>query len=71
MRVVQKVDTCGMSCPQPVLMTKKALGANPEGADIIVDNNTAKGNIERFLKNSGYKIEIKEEGNNFIISARK
>ncbi len=66
-----KVDTCGMGCPQPVLMTKKALDQNPEGADIIVDNNTAKGNVERFIKNAGYQMEIIEDGETFMISARK
>lgn len=66
-----KIDTCGMGCPQPVLMTKKALDQNPEGADIIVDNNTAKCNVERFIKNAGYQMEIIEDGETFIISARK
>ena len=60
-----------MSCPQPVLMTKKALEESPEGLDIIVDNNTAKGNVERFLKNSGYKVIITENEDNYILEARK
>jgi len=68
---MEKIDTRGMSCPQPVLMTKNALDKNPKGVDIIVDNNTAKGNVERFLKNSGFKYSIKEEGEDFIIEARK
>ncbi|HAS92049.1 MAG TPA: sulfurtransferase TusA family protein [Sedimentibacter sp.] len=68
---MKKIDTCGMSCPQPVLMTKKALEESPEGLDIIVDNNTAKGNVERFLKNSGYKVIITENEDNYILEARK
>jgi tRNA 2-thiouridine synthesizing protein A len=68
---MKKIDTCGMSCPQPVLMTKKALEESPEGLDIIVDNNTAKGNVERFLKNSGYKVTITENEDNYILEARK
>jgi len=68
---MKKIDTCGMSCPQPVLMTKKALEESSEGLDIIVDNNTAKGNVERFLKNSGYKVTITENEDNFILEARK
>ncbi len=68
---MDKINTCGMSCPQPVLMTKNALDKNPDGADIIVDNNTAKGNVERFLKHSGYSISVKEEGDTFIIEARR
>lgn len=68
---MKRIDTCGMSCPQPVLMTKKSLEENPEGLDIIVDNNTAKGNVERFLKNAGYKATITENDDIYIIEARK
>lgn len=68
---MNKIDTCGMSCPQPVLMTKNALEQTPEGADIIVDNNTAKENVQRFLKHSGYSISVKEDGDVFEIEARK
>ncbi len=68
---MEKINTCGMSCPQPVLMTKKALDTYPEGVDIIVDNNVAKGNVERFLKNSGYKISVTDLEDTFIIEARK
>lgn len=68
---MEKINTCGMSCPQPVLMTKKALDTYPEGVDIIVDNNVAKGNVERFLKNSGYKVSVTDLEDTFIIEARK
>ncbi|HNZ82142.1 MAG TPA: sulfurtransferase TusA family protein [Sedimentibacter sp.] len=68
---MKKIDTCGMSCPQPVLMTKKALGENPEGLDIVVDNSTARGNVERFLKSAGYTATITESGDTFLIEARK
>lgn len=68
---MNKIDACGMACPQPVLMAKKALDKNPSGAEIIVDNNTAKENVQRFLKNSGYSIRIKEDEDIFTIEARK
>ena len=68
---MKKIDTCGMSCPQPVLMTKKSLEENPEGLDIIVDNNTAKGNVERFLKSAGYTSKTIENDDTFLIEARK
>lgn len=50
---------------------KKSLEENPEGLDIIVDNNTARGNVERFLKNAGYRVAISEQGDTFLIEARK
>ncbi|MDD3438834.1 MAG: sulfurtransferase TusA family protein, partial [Clostridiaceae bacterium] len=57
---MKTIDTCGMSCPQPVLMTKKALDEEKDGIDVIVDNNTAKGNVQRYLKSVGYSVEIEE-----------
>ncbi len=68
---MKTIDTCGMSCPQPVLMTKKSLEVNPEGINIIVDNNTAKGNVERFLNSAGYKSKTIENQDTYLIEARK
>lgn len=68
---MDRIDTCGMSCPQPVLMTKKALDRNPAGAEIIVDNNTAKINVKRYLEKFKYNVEISEEGDLYVLSARK
>ncbi len=65
------IDTCGMSCPQPVLMTKNALKDNPKGIEIIVDNNVAKGNVERYLKSVGYTASIIEKDDVYIINATK
>ena len=53
---MDKIDTCGMACPQPVLMAKKALVKSSEGVDIIVDNNVAKENVERYLNNESYLV---------------
>ncbi|HNU80943.1 MAG TPA: sulfurtransferase TusA family protein [Bacillota bacterium] len=68
---MKTLDTCGMSCPQPVLMTKKALNEEKDGIDVIVDNNTAKENVLRFVKNAGYSVEIEEKEGTFVLKARK
>jgi TusA-related sulfurtransferase len=68
---MKTIDTCGMSCPQPVLMTKKALDEEKDGIDVIVDNNTAKENVQRFMKNAGYSVEIEEKDGTFVLKARK
>jgi TusA-related sulfurtransferase len=60
-----------MSCPQPVLMTKNAITSNPSNIEVIVDNNTAKNNVSRFLKNAGYNLSIKELGEDYLILAKK
>lgn len=68
---MKTIDTCGLSCPQPVLMTKKALTEAEDGVDVIVDNNTAKRNVQRFLENAGYSVVIEEEGETSVLKARK
>ncbi len=53
------VDARGCSCPQPVLMTKKALAKSNE-FEVLVDNNTAKNNILRFATNQGCKVSVED-----------
>ena len=69
-----QIDTRGMSCPQPVLMTKKALEVNSTEVTVLVDSKTAKSNVERYLNLTGYTINTIErdgEANTFEISAKK
>ncbi|WP_053954936.1 sulfurtransferase TusA family protein [Inediibacterium massiliense] len=68
---MDRVDTRGMSCPQPVLMTKKAIANNPKDLEILVDNNTAKNNVSRFLEHAGYTFQINEGNEDFVIRATK
>ena len=69
-----QIDTRGMSCPQPVLMTKKALEVNSTEVTVLVDSKTAKSNVERYLNLTGYTIntvELDGDANTFEISAKK
>jgi len=68
---MNKIDTRGMSCPQPVLMTKKAIDQSPEGLEILAGDNTAKNNIKRFLESKGFSVEIEETNEEFILKAIK
>lgn len=65
-----QIDARGISCPQPVLMTQKALKQYPEGVEVIVDNVTARNNVERFMKQAGYKVSIEEREEDFILCAK-
>ena len=35
---MKRIDTSGFSCPEPVIMTKKALKDSPDALMVIVDN---------------------------------
>lgn len=65
------IDARGMSCPQPVLMTKNALKKNPDLIQILVDNETAKGNIERYLSHEGFSVEFINQDEDILIKGTK
>ncbi len=62
-----RVDGRGRSCPEPVLLTKKALKNNPATVEVIVDNATARDNVRRLAGNSGYEVQISEANDGFIM----
>jgi tRNA 2-thiouridine synthesizing protein A len=68
-----RIDTCGTSCPQPVLMTKKELDKNPNSneIEILTDNNTSKSNVKKFLESKGFNVEIIEENDLFVLRGTK
>ena len=65
------LDARGYSCPEPVLMTKKALQDAGAPLEVLVDNQTARNNIERFAKNNGYMVESNAVGSDFSLSIHK
>jgi selenium metabolism protein YedF len=69
---MKTVDCRGMSCPQPVLETKKALAAaGGEEVQVLVDNPGSKENVRRFAESQGYGVNIMEEKGAFTLRLRK
>lgn len=55
----KKVDARGLPCPQPVILTRKAMAES--GAVItIVDNETAQRNVTRMAEKSGATVVAEE-----------
>jgi len=66
------LDCRGMSCPQPVLETKKALQKSPSGEVLVlVDNPASKENVRRFAESQGYRVDISEEKGAFQLRLQK
>lgn len=66
------IDCSGLNCPIPVINTKKAFSEIEEGTMvIIVDNNIAKINIEKFAKGSGLEFLTEDKDEKFHITITK
>lgn len=63
------VNASGLSCPQPVLETKKALSKISSGrVEVFVDTATSRNNVSRFGENKGWKVSSeKREGGYKVI----
>lgn len=62
------IDARGKACPQPVVMTKRALESLEEGIlTVIVDNPTSRDNVERFAKSQGCNVDINERQGEYLL----
>lgn len=67
-----KVNAVGFVCPVPVIMTKKALNEIAEGEiEVLVDNETAKQNLEKLAKELGYEFKSCKLEENFQVVINK
>ncbi len=66
-----EVDARGLSCPLPVMRTKKALDAGPDALVVLVDSGTAKANVSNMLADEGYSVTVTEEPDYYRIEARQ
>ena len=66
-----ELDLTGLSCPEPVVRTKKALKENPQGVISIVDNRAALENVSRFGRAMGYNVNAVESNGTWRIEIKK
>ncbi len=64
-----EVDCRGLSCPEPVVRTKKALKDNAE-IDVIVDNRASLENVKRYASAMKKAVNAVQEGSAWRISIR-
>ncbi len=59
MSCIKTVDARGLSCPQPVMLTRQAIEKLTKGTvEVLVDSHTARENISRLATNSGWIVTI-------------
>ncbi|NLB52505.1 MAG: sulfurtransferase-like selenium metabolism protein YedF [Syntrophomonadaceae bacterium] len=66
------VDTRGLTCPQPVILTRQALiDKEVDEVITIVDNQTALENISKLASSMNLESSVDEKGGQFYISILK
>ncbi len=65
------VDARGFSCPQPVIMTRKAIQAGEFPIEVLVETVTSRENVRRASEKLGCQVEAEEMGDEFKLTITK
>ena len=68
---MKKLDARGLSCPEPVMMIRKAMASGEPAYQIVVDNPTARENVTRYAVQQGYQVAVEEGNGKFTLSITK
>ena len=67
-----EVDARGLLCPQPVILTKRALDAMSAGVlTVRVDNEIAKENVRKLATSQGCAVDVAAAAGGFILRLTK
>ena len=69
--MAKEIDARGLSCPQPVFLTIKALDEGKFPIRVVVDNATAKANIRRMAQGKKLNVAVEEQGEDIILTLSK
>lgn len=63
--MAQLVDARGLSCPQPVILARKAIQAGHFPIEVLVDTVTSRENVRRAAEKLGCTVQVEETGEEF------
>ncbi len=62
------VDARGLSCPEPVLRTRRAMDAGDSPISVLVDTVTQRENVRRAAEAAGCKVETAKTDDEFTLT---
>ena len=65
------IDARGRSCPEPVLMLRKAMASKENAYEITVDNRVSVENITRFAQHEGFRAAVEDREGEYLLRLDK
>lgn len=65
------IDARGLSCPEPVVLLRKAMMTGEPAYTITVDNVTSRENVTRYGEHQGYTAAVTEENGEYTLTFTK
>ena len=68
---MEKLDARGLSCPEPVIMIRKAMLSGAARYEMVVDNTASKENVTRYAQHQGYTVSLAEQDGEYTLTMTK
>lgn len=65
------IDARGLSCPEPVIMIRKAMMSKEEAYVMLVDNAASRENVTRFAEHQGYQVTVTEDNGEYKLEMKR
>jgi len=66
-----EVDVRGLSCPIPVVKTRKAFERDSKSEVVVlIDSEVSVENVSRLARNRGYSVTVEREGGEYRLILR-
>ncbi len=66
------VDARGLSCPEPVLLTRQVLqDGDVQEVAVLVDNKVAVENVTRMAESLGCRVLLVEQDSDFVLTLQR
>jgi len=69
--MAKTVDARGFSCPQPVIMARKAIKDGAFPIEVLVETVTSRENVRRASEKEGCQVTVTEMGDEFKLTLTK
>lgn len=62
------LDARGLSCPEPVILLKKAMASKEHAYQILVDNHASMENTTRYAQHQGYQVQVATQAGEYTLT---
>jgi len=68
---MSKIDARGLSCPEPVILIRKAMASKEDSYEMIVDNVASRENVTRYAEHQGYQVDVTDNDGEYTLVIKK
>ena len=68
---MEHLDVRGLSCPEPVVLLRRAMTSGDTAYQVVADNLTCKENVTRYAEHQGYQVACEECGSEYTLTITK